>query len=91
MYKVYLLQSLSHFEKSYVGLTTKKIKIRLEEHNAGFSKYTKAFLPWKIVYFEQFYCKLCAEKREEFLKNGVGYQIRKHLLLLQNSSLKKDD
>ena len=91
MYKVYLLQSLKDKKKSYVGLTIKDIQDRLDEHNNGLSRYTKAFLPWKIVYFETFYCKLCAEKREDFLKSEVGFRIRKHLLLFENSSLKKDD
>ncbi len=41
--------------KSYVGLTTKETDKRLEEHNQGSSQYTKAFMPWKLVYFEIFY------------------------------------
>lgn len=91
MFKVYLLQSLRDKNKSYVGLTIKKIEDRLQEHNSGKSKYTKSLVPWKLVYYEVFYCKLCAEKREEFLKSGVGYRIRKHLLALPDSSLNNGD
>ncbi len=29
------------------------LKRRLKEHNLGRSKYTKAYMPWKIVYFEK--------------------------------------
>jgi putative endonuclease len=82
MYHVYLLRSLNNIKKSYVGLTTKPIKDRLSEHNKGLSQYTKTDKPWELVYFENFYCKLCADKREQFLKSGFGYRLRK--LLLEN-------
>jgi len=80
MYKVYLLQSLVKPTKTYVGLTIKDVNDRLSEHNKGLSQYTKTDLPWKVIYFETFYCKLCAEKREQFLKSGFGYRLRKILL-----------
>lgn len=82
MYIVYLLQSTSKPEKSYIG---RKIEMRLQEHNEGNVKSTKPFMPWKIIYYEQFYCKLCADKREVFLKSGFGYRLRKLLLAHQDS------
>jgi len=91
MYKVYLLHSLKDTGMSYVGLTIKEIDKRVEEHNKGLSQYTKTFKPWRLVYYELFYCRTCAEKREQFLKSGVGYQLRKHLLTFKNSSLKNGD
>lgn len=80
MYKVYLLQSVRHPEKSYVGMTNQEINERLKQHNNGESQFTKAYRPWVLIYFETFYCKLCADKREQFLKSGVGYRIRKIIL-----------
>lgn len=80
MYKVYLLQSIVKPTKSYVGLTIKDVAERLTEHNNGFSTYTKTDRPWRLVYFENFYCKICAEKREMFLKSGFGYRLRRVLL-----------
>lgn len=80
MYKVYLLKSLLYQTKSYVGLTIKDIDIRLAEHNNGESRYTNTFKPWRLIYYEIFYCKLCAEKREQFLKSGFGFKLRKILL-----------
>ncbi|KKQ37755.1 MAG: hypothetical protein A3H17_00415 [Candidatus Levybacteria bacterium RIFCSPLOWO2_12_FULL_37_14] len=80
MYKVYFLKSLRDKSKTYVGLTVKDIEFRLKEHNDGLSKYTKANRPWRLVYFENFYCKLCADKREQFLKSGFGYRLRKIIL-----------
>lgn len=80
MYKVYLLRSISKPTKSYVGYTIKTVQKRLQEHNDGQNQSTKAYRPWQLVYFETFYCKLCAEKREQFLKTGVGFKIRKIIL-----------
>jgi putative endonuclease len=76
MYKVYILVSVSNPKKKYVGLTTRELKERLKEHNSGDSYWTKRFKPWKVVYYEMFYCKQCAEYREKFLKSGIGRRIR---------------
>jgi len=43
-YFVYVLESEEHSQKYYVGMT-KNVENRLKEHNAGKSKYTKAFKP----------------------------------------------
>ncbi|MCR4324474.1 MAG: GIY-YIG nuclease family protein [Candidatus Curtissbacteria bacterium] len=80
MYQVYLLRSEKDKSRSYVGLRIKGVKNRLWEHNSGKSKYTKSFLPWKLVYFENFYCRTCAEQREKFLKLGFGFRFRKIVL-----------
>ena len=80
MYQVYLLRSKKGRSKSYVGLTLKGVENRLKEHNLGKSRYTKSFLPWEIVYYENFYCQTCAEQREKFLKSGYGFRLRKMIL-----------
>ena len=80
MYKVYLLRSVRKPEKSYVGLTTRDMEERLTEHNNGLSRYTKTDRPWKLIYYEIFYCKVCAEKKEMFFKSGIGYKLRKLIL-----------
>ncbi|MCX6705633.1 MAG: GIY-YIG nuclease family protein [Candidatus Woesebacteria bacterium] len=80
MYKVYLLESMKKPGKSYVGLTIKEIRERLEEHNGGLSRYTKTDRPWRLIYYENFYCRVCAEKREMFLKSGIGYKLRRLIL-----------
>jgi predicted GIY-YIG superfamily endonuclease len=80
MYKVYILKSIEKPRKSYVGLTIKPIRVRLSEHNSGLSRYTKTDKPWELIYFESFYCRTCAEKRETFLKSGIGYKFKKIIL-----------
>jgi len=77
VFKVYILSSVEHPDKTYVGKTIKPVQDRVKEHNAGLSQYTKAYKPWKLLYYETFYCDLCADKREKFLKSGLGFRFRK--------------
>ena len=75
---VYVLQSVvnKHF---YVG-HTKHILERWEEHNRGKSKFTKKFLPYRLVYFETFSSRPLAVKREIFFKSGKGREWLKEKL-----------
>jgi len=50
------------------------LEIRLKRHNAGKVRSTKAYLPWKIQYFEEFPTRAEAAKREKFYKSINGYQ-----------------
>lgn len=68
MYYVYILQSNDRF---YVGYTT-RLEGRLEEHNAGLNISTKAFRPWKIIYFESHLNQLDALRREKYFKTTQG-------------------
>ncbi len=49
-FKVYILKSLN-FNRYYVGYSADAEK-RLSEHNKGKVRSTKAYKPWKIIYFE---------------------------------------
>jgi putative endonuclease len=40
----------------------------LEYHNSGHTKSTKAYIPWEIVYYEEYNTKSEAIKREYALK-----------------------
>jgi putative endonuclease len=80
MIKVYILESLQKPGKTYVGKTVKNIDQRVTEHNNGLSRFTKAFRPWRLLYYETYYCELCVDKREQFLKSGIGYRFRKVIL-----------
>lgn len=70
-YNIYVIKSLKN-NKRYVGMTSKDVSSRLEEHNNGVNKFTKNNRPFKLIYFETDYCKDCALKREKFLKSGKG-------------------
>jgi putative endonuclease len=66
MYYVYVLKS-KRFEKVYVGYS-EDLRRRLDEHNSGKVKSTKAFRPWILVYYESYLSKKDARKREINLK-----------------------
>jgi putative endonuclease len=51
---------------------TQDIDRRLNEHNAGKSKFTSGHIPWIIVYKENFTDSIEARKREKYLKSAAG-------------------
>ena len=78
MHYTYILKSIN-FDKLYIG-STENLRDRLDEHNTGKSKFTKSFLPWKVVYYEAHLTKTLARKAEIFYKTGQGRrQIKKKL------------
>ncbi|MHC4574280.1 MAG: GIY-YIG nuclease family protein [Planctomycetota bacterium] len=68
---VYLLESISHPGKRYVGITH-DLNNRLKEHNAGKSPHTAKFKPWKIVVAIRLLDDRRAESFEKYLKSGSG-------------------
>jgi putative endonuclease len=68
---VYVLQSLSHPQQIYTGLTA-DLKKRLAEHNAGRAPHTSKFAPWEIRAAIAFKSKERAVAFERNLKNGSG-------------------
>jgi len=62
--------------KLYKGHTS-NINKRLAEHNAGKTKSTKGYRPWKLVYFEKFKTKAESIQREKYLKTGSGREFLK--------------
>jgi len=71
MYYVYILKSEIK-NRFYIGLTT-NLDQRINQHNNGETKSTKAFRPWKIIYSEEYREKQEAYKREWHLKHPKGY------------------
>ena len=62
----YILYS-AKLNKYYVGSTT-DIDRRLQEHNRGKEKFTKAGLPWELVYKESFEDLKQARQKEAYIK-----------------------
>ena len=77
-YYVYILKSKST-NKTYVGYTN-NLKRRLTEHNSGKSIYTSRFMPWEIIYEEEFDDELEARKKEKYYKSSAGRRKIKILL-----------
>lgn len=71
MYYVYLIQSEAFSEQRYIGFTT-DLKKRFATHNAGGSKHTAKYKPWKLVSYHAFTEKRRAQEFEYYLKTGSG-------------------
>ncbi|HYF04832.1 MAG TPA: GIY-YIG nuclease family protein [Patescibacteria group bacterium] len=68
MHYVYIIKSEAR-NWFYVG-STGNISKRLEEHNFGKTKSTKAYTPFTIIYTEELPSKTEARKRENFIKRN---------------------
>lgn len=85
MHYVYVLQSQKN-KRLYKGVTN-DLKRRINEHNSGAVTFTKALIPWTLVYYEAFLDKQDANREEKFLKSGKG---RERLKWLLKSILEKE-
>jgi putative endonuclease len=76
---VYLLRSIPHPRRTYVGLTS-DLRIRLRAHNTGRSTYTAKYRPWRLVTAIWFSEPSRAIALERYLKRGTGHAFaRGHL------------
>ncbi len=58
-------------QKIYVGIS-QNVSRRLKEHNSGRNRYTKAFVPWRVIYTEPHPNFASARKREKYFKSYAG-------------------
>ncbi len=65
-YYTYIIKSKIK-DRLYIGSCSDLTK-RLENHNLGHSRSTKGFIPWEIIYFEEYETKSDAIRREYALK-----------------------
>jgi putative endonuclease len=70
MYYVYVLKSDAH-DRIYIGFSN-DVDMRLKQHNAGKTKSTKAYRPWKLIHTEEFPDRVSARKREKQIQ-ASGY------------------
>ena len=61
--------------RRYVGTTGRSPEVRLAEHNAGLSRWTRPHRPWQLLYSEVYDSKRLALARERFLKTGAGRRL----------------
>jgi len=74
---VYVLKSLN-FNITYTGSTV-DIDRRLAEHNTGKCSFTKKYLPWEIMYTEEFDNLAEARNREKYFKTCAGRKFIKKM------------
>ena len=81
MYYVYVLVSESR-NYIYVGITD-NLDRRINYHNSGYNKTTRAYRPFRILFTETYPSRIEARTREKYLKSGVGKEFLKALLARQ--------
>jgi len=78
-YYAYVLYSEA-FDRFYKG-HCENLNHRLLQHNLGKTKSTKPFIPWKIVYFEEFENRRQAIERERYFKTAAGRRFLKKKII----------
>ena len=69
-YHVYVLQSLKA-DWIYIG-STGDLRKRFKSHNNGENLSTKAYAPFKLIFYEAYKNKKDALRREEYFKTTKG-------------------
>ncbi|MCH7402489.1 GIY-YIG nuclease family protein [Belliella kenyensis] len=78
VYYTYVLKSRD-YDYFYKG-HCKDLQKRLAQHNAGMTKSIKPFIPFDIVYFEEFKTLEEAIKREKYFKSSRGRKFLNKIL-----------
>ena len=68
-YQVYVIENVEG--RKYIGLS-ENVQIRLNQHNAGVSKWTKLRGPWRLIWASQPMDLSNARKLENELKRQKG-------------------
>jgi putative endonuclease len=76
MFYTYVIKSIEH-DYFYKG-HCQDIEKRLAEHNKGLTKSIKPYIPFKLVYFEEFAQLGDAIKREQYFKTAAGRRFLKN-------------
>jgi len=76
-YFVYAIQSISD-NRIYVGISENPEK-RFLEHNRGWTKSTKTYRPWKLIFKKVCASRFEAREEEKRLKSGFGKEFLKSL------------
>lgn len=79
MFYVYLIRSIKHPQKTYIGFTN-NLEERLKKHNEGGSVYTADFRPWTLVAVVGFAQEHKALDFEKYIKIGSGHAFAKRHL-----------
>ena len=77
IYYVYAIKSEVD-GRIYIGFSS-AVEKRLAEHNAGKTKSTKGYRPWKMIYTEEVIGRIAARNKEKYFKTGIGREFLKSL------------
>ena len=88
MYQTYIIYSQSK-ERYYIGSTGVGVETRVERHNEGWSRSTKAGKPWVIKYIKSFDTKSEALKWENHIKRQKSRNFIERLIASEENEYKK--
>ncbi|WP_317900125.1 GIY-YIG nuclease family protein [Aurantibacillus circumpalustris] len=80
MYYTYILYSISK-NKYYVGCTGDLLEERIRKHNSNHKGFTGGIGDWTLKYFEEFFTKEEALKREKQIKNWKSRKLIEKFIL----------
>jgi putative endonuclease len=80
MFFAYVLKSINH-DYYYKGHCN-DLTIRIDQHNSGMTQSNRPFIPFKLVYFEEFNTLEEAIAREKYFKSAAGRRFLKGKLKL---------
>ena len=75
MFYAYVLKSINH-DFYYKG-HCENLNERLLQHNSGMTDSIRPYIPFRIVYSEQFNTREDAIKREKYFKSAAGRRFSK--------------
>jgi len=78
VYFAYVLKS-KHFNYYYKG-HCRDLQKRLVQHNSGMTVSIRPYIPFEIVYFEEFETLAEAINREKYFKTSRGRQFLRKIL-----------
>jgi putative endonuclease len=78
MYFAYVLKSINH-DYYYKG-HCQDLEKRLAQHNSGMTESIRPYIPFRIVYFENFETEMEAILKEKYFKSAAGRRFLKKIL-----------
>ena len=82
---VYILRSLEHPDRYYVGIT-RDLRSRLKKHNAGDVAHTSKYAPWALKTYVAFADEKQGLRVREISQVGVRQSLREKATLRQSGS-----
>ena len=80
MFYAYVVKSLRVDSYYYKG-HCKDLEERLKQHNSGMTRSIRNYIPFEIIYFEEFEKLEDAVKREKYFKSAAGRKYLKNKIL----------
>ena len=78
MFYAYVLKSIEH-DYYYKGHCS-NINIRLQQHNSGMTTSIRPYIPFEVVYLEEFKTEQEAVHREKYFKSASGRRFLKKII-----------